>query len=176
VYCSRKPNEPWQYLYHAAHLQSPPSLWYTCALPPNAQCSVKCPPRWPDLKPHVWNPLTLSESNVFPNDLHTAAFTKQRDLTIRLAWEVSFRFVSFRSFRSPSVFYLPVHSRCRGCLFSLDHTEPHTTVGRAPLDEGSARRRDLYLTTQTLTTDKHPCPRRDSNPRSQHALGRRPTP
>jgi hypothetical protein len=27
-----------------------------------------------------------------------------------------------------------------------DHTQSHTTVGRTPLDEGSARRRDLYLT------------------------------
>jgi hypothetical protein len=26
----------------------------------------------------------------------------------------------------------------------------HTTVGGTPLDEGSARRRDLYLITQTL--------------------------
>jgi hypothetical protein len=26
----------------------------------------------------------------------------------------------------------------------------HTTVGRTPLDEGSAHRRGLYLTTQTL--------------------------
>jgi hypothetical protein len=43
-------------------------------------------------------------------------------------------------------------------LFLLDHTQTHTTVGRTPLDEGSARRRDLYLTTQTLTRDKHPCP------------------
>jgi hypothetical protein len=30
------------------------------------------------------------------------------------------------------------------------HTQTPTTVGRTPLDEGSARRRDLYLTTQTL--------------------------
>ena len=29
----------------------------------------------------------------------------------------------------------------------LDHTQRRTTVGRAPLDEWSARRRDLYLTT-----------------------------
>jgi len=29
----------------------------------------------------------------------------------------------------------------------LDHTQRHTTVGRTPVDEGSARRRDLYLTT-----------------------------
>ena len=28
----------------------------------------------------------------------------------------------------------------------LDHTQPRTTVGWAPLDERSARRRDLYLT------------------------------
>ena len=30
----------------------------------------------------------------------------------------------------------------------LDHTQRRTTVGRTPLDEGSARRRDPYLTTQ----------------------------
>jgi hypothetical protein len=54
------------------------------------------------------------------------------------------------SLRSPSLFYLLVHSRCRGCLFSLDHTQTHITVGRTPLDEGSARCRDLYLTTQPL--------------------------
>ena len=29
----------------------------------------------------------------------------------------------------------------------LDHTQRRTTVGRTPLDEQSARRRDLYLTT-----------------------------
>jgi hypothetical protein len=30
------------------------------------------------------------------------------------------------------------------------HLITHTTVGTAPLDEGSARHSDLYLTTQTL--------------------------
>jgi hypothetical protein len=30
-----------------------------------------------------------------------------------------------------------------------DHTVRHTTVGRTPLDEGPARRRDLYLTHNT---------------------------
>jgi hypothetical protein len=58
-------------------------------------------------------------------------------------------FSAFR-FVSQSFPLLPTHSRCRGCLFSLDHNQTHTTVGRTPLDEGSARRRDLYLTTQTL--------------------------
>jgi hypothetical protein len=40
----------------------------------------------------------------------------------------------------------------------LDHTQPRTTVGRTTLDEWSARRRDLYLTTQnthTQQTDIH---------------------
>ena len=56
----------------------------------------------------------------------------------------------------------------------LDHTQRRTTIGRTPLDEWSARRRDLYLTT--LKTNKHPCPQWDSNPRSQQASGHRPTP
>ena len=37
----------------------------------------------------------------------------------------------------------------------LDHTQRRTTFGRTPLDEWSARRRDLYLTAQTLTTNIH---------------------
>jgi hypothetical protein len=67
-------------------------------------------------------------------------------------YTVLYSFVSlpFSFARSPSLFYLLVHSRCRGFLFSLDHIQTHTTLGRTPLDEGSARRRDFYLTTQTL--------------------------
>jgi len=40
---------------------------------------------------------------------------------------------------------------------SRSHT--HTTLGRTSLDEWSARRRQHT----TLTRDKYPCPRRDSN-------------
>ena len=59
----------------------------------------------------------------------------------------------------------------------LDHTQRCITVGRTTVDEWSARRRDFYLTTHTtLTTDKRPCPRWDSNLQSQHASDRRPTP
>ena len=36
-----------------------------------------------------------------------------------------------------------------------------TTLGRTVLDEWPARCRDLYLTTHTLTRDRHPCPRQD---------------
>jgi hypothetical protein len=50
-----------------------------------------------------------------------------------------------------------------------DHTQRPTTVGRTPLDEWSARREDLYLTTY-----RHPWSRCDSNPQSQQASGLRP--
>jgi hypothetical protein len=56
----------------------------------------------------------------------------------------------------------------------LDHTQRRATVGMTPMDEWSARRRDLYLTTHN--THKNPCPRWDSNPRSQQASGRRHPP
>jgi len=38
----------------------------------------------------------------------------------------------------------------------------HTTLGRTPLDERSACRRDLYLTTRN-TQKRHPCFWRDLN-------------
>jgi hypothetical protein len=61
-------------------------------------------------------------------------------------------FVSFH-FISQSLLLLSTHSRCRSCLLSLVHTQTHTIVGRTPLDEGSARRRDLYLTTHEHSQD-----------------------
>ena len=65
----------------------------------------------------------------------------------------------------------PQWSRASSFTRFLDHTQRRTTVGRTPLDEWSACRRDLYL-----TTDRHPCPRWDWNPQSQPVSGRRPTP
>jgi len=63
----------------------------------------------------------------------------------------------------------PTRARASSFLRLLDRTHWCTTVGRNPLDEWSARRRDLYLTTKH---NKHPCSRQDSNPQSQqsHAL------
>jgi len=57
----------------------------------------------------------------------------------------------------------------------LDHTQRRTTVGRAPLDEWSARRRSLYLTTHNTHNRQTSMPQWDSNPQSQQASGRRPT-
>jgi len=52
------------------------------------------------------------------------------------------------------------------------HTHTHIST---PLDEGSARSREPYLTIHN-THNRHPCPRQDSNAQSQKASGRRPTP
>jgi len=53
----------------------------------------------------------------------------------------------------------------------VDNPQRRITVGRTPLDEWSARRTDLYLTTHNnhRQTDRHPCPRWYSNPQSQQA-------
>ena len=47
----------------------------------------------------------------------------------------------------------PPHSWC-----FLDHTQRRTTVGRTPLDEWSARPRDLYLTTHNNHNRQTPMP------------------
>jgi hypothetical protein len=63
------------------------------------------------------------------------------------------------------------------CSRLHDHTLRHTTLGRTPLDEGSARRRDLYLTThntQKRQTSKPPAGFEPTIPASErpqtHAL------
>jgi hypothetical protein len=43
--------------------------------------------------------------------------------------------------------YSPQWARASSFTRCLDHTQRRTTVGRTPLEEWSARRRDLYLTT-----------------------------
>jgi hypothetical protein len=48
----------------------------------------------------------------------------------------------------------PTLARATSCSKFLNHTQLPTTVGRTPLDEGSARRRDLYL-THSQETDTH---------------------
>jgi hypothetical protein len=57
---------------------------------------------------------------------------------------------------------------CRGSTIMLRHT----TLGRTPLDELSARRRDLYLTTHN-THKKHSCSGgiRTRNPSKRAAAG-----
>ena len=56
----------------------------------------------------------------------------------------------------------------------------HTTLGRTPLDEWSARKQRHLNAQHTIhTTKKYPCSWRDfffSNPQSRQASGRRPMP
>jgi hypothetical protein len=54
-----------------------------------------------------------------------------------------------RGVRGLFVCFLRDNPQCARASFTrfLDHTQRRTTVGRTPLDEWSARRRDLYLTT-----------------------------
>jgi len=71
----------------------------------------------------------------------------------------------------------PQRARASSFLMFLDHKQRLTTVGRTPLDEWLSLRRDFYLATQTaLTTERHSYPWWDSNPQSQQASSRRPTP
>ena len=60
---------------------------------------------------------------------------------------------------------------CRGFTITLRHT----TLGRTPLGEWSPDAGTSTWQHTTLTTDKHPYPRRDSNPQSQQASGHRLT-
>ena len=66
----------------------------------------------------------------------------------------------------------PGPPNCRGFTITLTYT----AIDRIPLDECSARRRDLYLTTHNSDKDRYSCSRQDSKPQSLEASGRRPTP
>ena len=57
----------------------------------------------------------------------------------------------------------PQWARASSLSRFLDHTQRRTTVSRTSLDECSARRRDLYLTTRN-NHNRYSCPRWDSNP------------
>jgi len=58
----------------------------------------------------------------------------------------------------------------------LDHTQRRTTLGTTPLDSDQPVAETSTWQHTTLTREKYPCPRWDSNPQSQQASGRRPTP
>ena len=60
-------------------------------------------------------------------------------------------------------------------MVTLSDTQTYT-IGRTPLDEGAARHRNPYLTAHYTRNTQTTCTRRDSNPLSQQANDRRPTP
>jgi hypothetical protein len=75
--------------------------------------------------------------------IYTIFWTVKKWLFLWNQFVIQTFFLSF--FLSPTSFYLTL-VRCRGVI-AFDHTQGHTTVGRTPLEDGSARRRDSYLTT-----------------------------
>ena len=96
--------------------------------------------------------------------------------------EFSKKFIRYQ-FRKTILWpFLPTHCRCRGLLqhlitFTDTQTHTHThidTLGRTPLGEGSARRRDLYLITDNIhkQTNMHaPGGIRTRNPSKRAASG-----
>ena len=84
------------------------------------------------------------------------------NMSVLCHWEGKAKFCDRTSQKLVVMFiYIYIYIYCCGAATHHGSWPPHSRV-------------DLYLTT--LTTDKHPCPRWDSNPRSQQASGRRPTP
>ena len=66
------------------------------------------------------------------------------DLSWNLRWDNVILGIFFVLWRCD-----PTRVMASSFLMFLDHTQRRTTVGRTPLDEWSARRRDLYLTTHS---------------------------
>ena len=58
--------------------------------------------------------------------------------------------------------------------FYITHNDAPQSVGLLWTSDQLVAKTSTWHHT-TLTTDRHPCPRWDSNPRSQQANGRRPT-
>jgi hypothetical protein len=87
--------------------------------------------------------------------------------TVHTSW--CFYTVSFYKYIFFYFLWLCSPSRAMASSFTrfLDHTQRRATVGRTPLDEWSARRRDLYLTTHNIYKNKNPRPRWDSYTLSQ---------
>jgi hypothetical protein len=70
----------------------------------------------------------------------------------------------------------PYRSKAPSLSRIHDHTVIHTTLNRTPLDEWSARRRDLYLAKHNTHYRQTSMYRRHSNPQSPPASGSGPTP
>jgi len=76
-------------------------------------------------------------------------------------------------FRGPATPNGPGSTHFRAFTITLKQTR----LGRTPLDEWSARRRDIYLTTYNWHRRQTSVPPQwDLSPQSQQASGRRPTP
>ena len=127
-----------------------------------------------DAPPHTpctFMPLSLKSKHFTPEPYATVTFQIYPPFTVNDNALNLYVFCLFLARQPPPLQWVRAPSFTR----FLDHTQRRSTLGRTPLDEWSARRKDLYLTTHN-NHNKYPCPRWNSNPRSQQASGRRPTP
>jgi hypothetical protein len=95
--------------------------------------------------------------------------TLHEGLTLLLSPATFTHHTCARFLSSYSDLCLPNHCRCRGLLLHLVTLKD--TLGRTLLEEGSARRRELYLTTHNTYKRQTSMLLRDSNPQSQQANG-----
>jgi hypothetical protein len=88
---------------------------------------------------------------------------------VRLNWVLNVLYVCLREFcvlflskcsKTSFLFWLcsPARAMASSSTRFLDHTQRRATIHRTPLDEWSARRRDLYLTTHNTYNNKYPRP------------------
>jgi hypothetical protein len=93
-----------------------------------------------------------------------------RDQLLHLTWPVNTKtcrgefYVTLCPRTSSSITQQPLMSQDLLIVkASWSHSVRHTSLGNIPLDEWSARRRDLYLTTHNNHKRQTSMPRRDSN-------------
>jgi hypothetical protein len=89
-------------------------------------------------------------------------------------WRSDWQSVNLYLFIYFSCVSLPIHCRCRALLLPTITLNDTYAISRPSLDEWSARRRNLYVSTHD-NHNKHPWTRLDSNPQSQHSTGHRMT-
>jgi hypothetical protein len=119
-----------------------------CTSPPPSRCSTEfllsCrPPFSTIICSHAMSGVTESSLWVSPDGqmqvISTLALYAAYISFLSFFWQNSSQWVMVSSFTR-----------------FLHHTQRRTTVGRTPLDEWSARRRDLYLTTHNRQTPMPP--------------------
>ena len=97
-----------------------------------------------------------------------------------ISWYASYpleKYVCLAQFVIPPPPWRNISQRVRAFSLSRLHDHRHTTVGRTPLDEWSARRRDLYMTTHNThnrLTSMLPAGFESSIPVSERPQTRRP--
>jgi hypothetical protein len=132
---------------------------------------------------------------IIPGTVPYVSIKSNLEKSLNIASTTSVTFYQWTRHNTPEDLYFQQH-RCQNLKFRNTHTPPphgstapsgagpphyrrftltlrHITVGRTSLDEWSARLRYLYPTTHN-THNRQTCRRRDSNPQSPQASGRRP--